>query len=358
MYRLILAAFVVLAGCSAGSSEPEPWTGAAFEQQTTDTQARLQAVSASSESVVWVSGNQGTFGRSVDGGTTWQMGQVPGAESLEFRDVHAIDADLAFLMSAGPGEASRIYRTSDAGRSWSEVYRVSEPAGFFDCMSFWNASTGIVFSDAPDSDFMLMKTTDGGDTWMRVDPDALEDAHEGEGAFASSGTCLVTGADGHAWFGTGASGIDTRVYRTADFGASWEAAQTPIPSNSGSSGIFTLSFLDESNGIALGGEYTRPDSSYGHTTTTSDGGITWSMSGDSGLGGSVFGATFVPGAPTPTVIAVAPTGSAWSTDGGATWSSLDAENYWAVGASPEGAVWAVGPGGRVAVLRLDDTTNS
>ncbi|NNE71044.1 MAG: hypothetical protein HKN29_11875 [Rhodothermales bacterium] len=358
MRRLILAAFVVLGGCSSSDTPPEPWTTAVFEQQTTGSQARLQAISASSESVVWVSGNRGTFGRSVDGGANWQTAQVPGAEDLEFRDVHAIDADLAFLMSTGPGETSRIYRTADGGRSWEEVYRVTEPAGFFDCMSFWDPQTGIVFSDAPDSDFMLMKTSDGGDTWSRVDPDALEDAHQGEGAFASSGTCLVTGENGRAWFGTGASGIDTRVYRTSDYGATWAAVVTPIPSTSGSSGIFTLSFLDAEQGIALGGEYTRPDSLYGHTALTSDGGATWAMGGDSGLGGSVFGATFVPGAPTPTVIAVAPTGSALSTDGGTTWSTLDAENYWAVGASPEGTVWAVGPGGRVARLRVIQSETS
>ncbi len=283
------------------------------------------------------------------------MGQVAGAESLEFRDVHALDADYAFLMTTGLSESSRIYRTTDAGLSWTEVYRVSEAAGFFDCMSFWDGQTGIVFSDAPDSDFMLMKTVDGGDTWSRVDPDALEDAHANEGAFASSGTCLVTGADGRAWFGTGASGIDTRVYRTTDYGQSWAATRSPIPSTSGTSGIFTLSFLNATDGMALGGEYTRPDSTYGHTALTFDGGATWEMGGDTGLGGSVFGSAFVPGAPTPTALAVAPTGSSWTTDGGRTWSMLDAENYWAVGASPDGAAWAVGPGGRVAMLQVSES---
>ncbi|MFT4603868.1 MAG: photosystem II stability/assembly factor-like uncharacterized protein [Rhodothermales bacterium] len=351
MRSLILAAFVVLAGCTSSDAPPQPLSGASFVQQTANTSARLQAINAVSDQVVWVSGNQGTFGRSVDGGQIWQVGQVAGAESLEFRDVHAIDADLAFLMTAGEGESSRIYRTQDGGASWAEVYRVREPAGFFDCMSFWDSERGIVFSDAPDSDFMLMVTEDGGDSWTRVDPGLLEDAHPGEGAFASSGTCLVTGPDGSAWFGTGASSVDTRVFRTSDYGASWASSATPIPSLSGSSGIFTLSFLDPTTGIALGGDFARPDSAYGHTALTADGGMTWAMAGDSGLGGSVFGSSYVPGAPTATVIAVAPTGSAWSTDGGLSWAGLDGENYWAVGASPQGAVWAVGPGGRISRLQ-------
>ncbi|MFT5142411.1 MAG: photosystem II stability/assembly factor-like uncharacterized protein [Rhodothermales bacterium] len=352
MRRLFLSAFVVLSACTTPEAPPEPLTGAYWQQQAVETAARLQAVSAVSNDVVWASGTEGTFARTVDGGETWQPGQVTGAEDLEFRDVHAINADHAFLMSTGPGEISRIYRTMDGGASWAEVYRVTEAGGFFDCMSFWDAERGIVFSDAPDTDFMLMATSDGGDSWGRVPPDALEDAHEGEGAFAASGTCLLTGDNGKAWFGTGASGVDTRVFRTSDYGISWMASPTPIPSVSESSGIFTVTFLDESNGLIFGGEYTRPDSVYAHSAVTTDGGVTWTMTGDTGLGGSVFGSAFVPGAPTRTSLAVAPTGSAWSTDGGVTWERLDSESYWAVGASPEGAAWAVGPGGRVGRLEF------
>jgi photosystem II stability/assembly factor-like uncharacterized protein len=352
MRRSILTVFVVLSACTTPEAPPAPLRGAHWQQQAVETAARLQAISAASNNVVWASGAGGTFARTVDGGEIWQAGQVTGAENLEFRDVHAINADFAFLMSAGPGDSSRIYRTMDGGASWDEVYRVTEAEGFFDCMSFWDADRGIVFSDAPDTDFMLVSTSDGGDSWGRVPPDALEDAREGEGAFASSGTCLLTGENGKAWFGTGASGVDTRVFRTSDYGSSWMTSPTPIPSMSGSSGIFTLAFLDDSNGLIFGGDYTRPDSAYGHSAVTTDGGSSWTMTGDTGLGGSVYGSVYIPGAPTPTAVAVAPTGSAWSTDGGVTWGRLDSENYWAVGASPEGGTWAVGPGGRIARLEF------
>ena len=352
MRPLILSLLLLLAACG-GEKAPVPFSSADWTQQTVDTSVLLQAVSPVSNRVVWVSGHAGTFARTVDGGITWQSGQVAGADTLEFRDVHGVDQDLAYLMSAGPGELSRIFRTDDGGASWTEVFRNTNPAGFFDCMSFWDAERGIAFSDAPDSDFLVMHTGDGGASWSRVDPEALEDAHEAEGAFAASGTCLVTGPGGHVWFGTGASGVDTRVFHSADFGSTWTASTTPIPSNSGSSGIFTLAFLDDAVGLALGGEYTRPDSTLGHTARTEDGGTTWAMAGDTGLGGSVFGATFVPGAPTATAVAVAPTGSAWSRDGGLTWERLDSESYWAVGASLDGGVWAVGPGGRIARLTVE-----
>src|SRR5262245_65899562 len=80
---------------------------------------RLQAVSRGGRSTVWVSGTGGTWGLTVDGGKTWTHGVVPGADSLEFRDVQAIDANRAFLLAAGPGDRSRIYYTGDRGATWT-----------------------------------------------------------------------------------------------------------------------------------------------------------------------------------------------------------------------------------------------
>ena len=44
---------------------------------------------------------------------------VPGATDLDFRDVHGVDANTAYLLSAGEGEKSRIYKTADGGQTWT-----------------------------------------------------------------------------------------------------------------------------------------------------------------------------------------------------------------------------------------------
>src|SRR5262245_36605185 len=67
--------------------------------QTSNTDALLIAVSPVNEQVVWLSGSKGTFVHTTDGGTTWKAGRVPGADSLQFRDVHAVDANTAYLLS-------------------------------------------------------------------------------------------------------------------------------------------------------------------------------------------------------------------------------------------------------------------
>ena len=98
--------------------------------QNSNTTENLRGVSAPSTNVAWASGTHGTYLRTIDGGNTWHTAQVPGAESLDFRDVEAFSADLAYLLAAGPGDQSRIYKTNDAGKTWSLQFTNQEPKGF------------------------------------------------------------------------------------------------------------------------------------------------------------------------------------------------------------------------------------
>jgi photosystem II stability/assembly factor-like uncharacterized protein len=311
--------------------------------QYSDSTALFIGISVVDEYTVWVSGSGGKYVRTTDGGETWIPGTVPGADSLQFRDVHAFDATTAYLLSIGNGPSSRIYRTDDAGSTWNMVFQNEDPNGFFDCFSFWDRDHGIAFSDSYENEFQLITTDDGGTSWNRIDPALVPDAREGEGAFAASGTCVVTRPGGYGWFSTGASSVDTRVIRTTDYGATWTEAPTPIASFSSSSGIFSLSFLDDMTGVALGGEYSNPDTLVQNVAVTSDGGASWKLGGQSNLTGSIFGGTYVPDAPSPTIVAVAPTGTDLSTDNGMTWTRIDSSSFWTVGFVHAGAGWAAGP---------------
>src|SRR5579883_3516175 len=67
---------------------------------------------------VWATGSKGTVELSGDGGATWQKVAIPGGDALDFRGVQAFDKGVAYVMSSGEGEASRIYKTNDLGQSW------------------------------------------------------------------------------------------------------------------------------------------------------------------------------------------------------------------------------------------------
>jgi photosystem II stability/assembly factor-like uncharacterized protein len=161
-----------------------------FSRTTED----LRGVSAVSQKTAWASGTHGTYLRTTDG-RIWIPEQVPGAEALDFRAVTAFSADEAFLMSAGPGDQSRIYHTTDAGRHWSLQFTNKNPKGFFDSMVFWDRTHGIVLGDPIPDDAGTQKfellITDDGETWTPLPSAQLPPALEGEGAFAASNSSLA-----------------------------------------------------------------------------------------------------------------------------------------------------------------------
>ena len=207
-----LFALVLVATAAAAQSAPRAeFSHTQFSQtQFSHTTESLRGVSAVTRQIAWASGTHGTYLRTVDGGQTWTPAQVPGAASLDFRAVVAFDADEAFLMSAGPGDQSRIYHTTDAGKHWQLEFSNGNPKGFFDSMMFWDRTHGVVLGDpisddrVPDDSipdgprkgksgalkFELLLTDDG-QTWHSIPPANLPPAREGEGAFAASNTCIA-----------------------------------------------------------------------------------------------------------------------------------------------------------------------
>lgn len=345
---IVLPLAVLAAFACAGASRGTPAsTQITRTEQVSGTTSLLIAVSPVNERVVWVSGSRGTWLRTTDGGATWRSGRVSGADSLQFRDVHAVDSTTAYLLSIGSGSQSRIYKTTDAGEHWTLQHTNPDPAGFFDCMDFWDANHGIVIGDAIGMQVAILTTANGGATWSRVAPTSLPAAQQGDGSFAASGTCLVTRPGGRAWI-VASNPARARVLRTADFGRTWTADSLPITTHSGS-GPQSIAFRDNNNGIALGGgNGAKPGDLL--AASTRDGGHTWVTRASPPLRTGVWGGVYVPSARRPTVVAVGPGGAVFSTDDGASWATIDSLEYWSVGFASGRAGWAVGTRGRITKL--------
>ena len=341
-FTLSLITCIVLL-CAAGSAQ---WT-----HQQSGTTARFRAVSAVNATTAWASGSGGAYARTTDGGTTWASSVVPDASQLDFRDVQAIDANTAYLLSIGPGEASKIYKTSNSGRDWTLQFTNLNPKAFFDAFAFWDSRTGIAMSDPVDGHFILIKTTDGGATWNELPPATSPEAMEGDGGFAASGTCIAVQGKSNVWLGSGGGKV-ARVFRSTDGGATWKSAATPINAGNASSGIFSIAFKDARNGVIVGGDYRKENEGGNNVAITTDGGATWALAKGPRPSGFRSAIAYVPGTRGPIIVSVGPTGSDYSTDNGASWTNLGSMGFHAVSFADRSSGWAVGEGGRIGKYEI------
>ncbi len=318
-----------------------------WELTPTGNTARFRGLAAVDETTAWVGGSAGQVLRTTNGGRSWQNVSPPGAAELQFRDVEAFDKDRAVILAIGEGELSRVYRTENGGTTWTETFRNTDPSAFYDCFDFSDRKRGLALSDPVDGRFRILATEDGGRSWEVTPNTGMPAALPGEFAFAASGTCLVTGPGKTAWFATG--GADRpRVFRTHDGGRTWHVSDSPMASGE-AAGIFTLAFRDQLHGVALGGDFLLPNEANDAASVTRDGGRTWTLvPHEQAPAGYRSGSAFVPRT-AKTVLAVGPSGSDVSRDGGWTWKPFDDGSFDSVECA-KGACWASGEQGRVAKL--------
>jgi photosystem II stability/assembly factor-like uncharacterized protein len=335
---LKVLASIVLAGISAQSVFAQD----AWQLVQSETNVELRGLSVVSATVAWVSGAKGTVLKTVDG-EHWKLVSVPDAESLDFRDIQGFDHLNAIALSAGPGAASRIYKTVDGGTSWQLMITNPDPNGFWDAMDFWDANNGVLFGDPVDGHFQVLITADAGKTWRAAakDPRQLA-ALANEGAFAASGTCLSVKGTRDVWFATGGAEV-TRVFHSSDRGQTWSYAVTQIPAAAAPRGLFSVAFADSKNGFAVGGDYQKTTLPNLNGVRSEDGGKTWR---DAPIlpSGFLSVVTTVPGA-SQTWVAGGLTGSGASVDGGKTWQVLGVTPINALSFANQTDGWAIGPKG-------------
>jgi photosystem II stability/assembly factor-like uncharacterized protein len=312
----------------------------AWRAEASGATAELRGLSVVSDTVAWASGAKGTVLRTTDG-AHWQAIHVADADQLDFRDIHAIDAKSALVMSAGPGALSRIYRTDDGGASWRLLATNQFAEGFWDAMAFWDADNGIVFGDPVKGRFQAYVTADGGASWRQQGGKGL-DALDNEGAFAASGTCLSVAGARDAWIVTGGA-QSSRVFHSSDRGASWQAAALPIPAGAPARGAFSVGFLNARVGMAAGGDYKEAALATINGARTEDGGASWTPAAilPAGYMSVVMP---VPGA-RASFVAAGLAGSGYSLDGGKSWTVLDRTPMNTVGFATPTTGWAIGPKG-------------
>jgi hypothetical protein len=188
--------------------------------------------------------------RTTNAGATWDSVGGGAIGTSHIHCIAAVDQNLA-LVGSTPSTTAFIYRTSNGGATWTQVYQ--QPGGFLDAIHMFDASNGIAMGDPVDGRWTILRTADGGVTWVQDTVNAPDQIGTEAGWINS---WQSRGAN--SWFGTNAN----RIYRTTNSGLTWDTAHTTAANS------YAVWFNDAQYGVA--GFTATP---FGARST--DGGATW-----------------------------------------------------------------------------------
>ncbi len=280
--KLILLGVLVLFG--RGYLRAQDQTSGPWVMQSSTSKAALRGIHAVGGGIAWASGTNGTVLRTEDGGYMWQSCSLPpNADKLDFRGIWAWDENTAIVMSSGPGDQSRLYKTTDGCSHWTLLRTNSDKDGFWDSVQFSDRKNGFVLGDPVNGRFVLLRTEDGGATWKPIDSADLSTGGQKLGVFAASNSAMalngpVLGAVWAPWFGTSGSGTGVAggplLYRggiDCTMGIAhnnpeaclslwdFQRSKLPIAGDNDSAGVFSIVLRDSQHAVAVGGDYKKPN---------------------------------------------------------------------------------------------------
>jgi hypothetical protein len=238
---------------------------------TQGTKTSIRGLSVVNDNIVWVSGSNGTVGRSSNGGKDWKWMKVTGFEKRDFRDIEAFDATTAIIMAVDT--PAYILRTNDGGESWKVVYENRTPGMFLDAVEFWNEQAGIVIGDPINNKFFIARTFDGGATWKEIQEERKPAADSGEACFAASGTNVRRLDSDEAVFISG--GLRSRVFIRD------QEIDLPIIQGKETTGANSIAVFDHfkrkggQQMIVVGGDFSKDTSSLNNCFYSNNRGKSW-----------------------------------------------------------------------------------
>jgi photosystem II stability/assembly factor-like uncharacterized protein len=187
---------IVFVGVAAGgvwktTNNGTTWTPV-FDKEAVSTIGDI-AIAPSDPSVVWVgtgepnnrqssSWGDGAY-KSLDGGKTWQKMGLAATHHIGRIVIHPRNPDVVYVAALGhlwgPNSERGVYKTTDGGKTWSQVLKINDDTGVSDvamdpqspdilyAAAFERRRTPYGFNGGgPDS--AIYKTTDGGATWKKL----------------------------------------------------------------------------------------------------------------------------------------------------------------------------------------------
>jgi photosystem II stability/assembly factor-like uncharacterized protein len=325
--------FILIAGCITQSMAAQNVT-----VLTSGNKVSIRGLSVVDDNVVWVSGNKGTIGKSLDGGKNWEWKKVKGFDSTDFRDIEAFSSTEAIVMSVA--EPAYILKTNDGGDSWKVVYENKNKGMFLDAMEFWNEQSGIIIGDPMNGRIFFTRTFDSGNSWQDLPADKCPKADSGEACFAASGTNIRALNKSEAVFITG--GLRSRFFYRDN------ALPLPIMQGTEMSGANSVAVAPRQKTLlVVSGDFTKPNRNDSICALSTDKGKTWRLSNTQPNGYR----SCVEFIDNRKAVACGLNGVDLSTDAGMNWKAISTEGFHVCRRAKKGkAVFFAGGNGKIGKL--------
>jgi len=357
--------------------------------QNSTTTADLRGIDNVGHGVAWASGTNGTVLRTTDNGATWSRCPTPpNADALDFRGIQAFDAQTAIVMSSGKGDLSRLYKTTDACKTWTLLFTNPDKDGFWDAVRFRSMgqatnhkfARGILLGDPVNGEFTLFMTADGGGTWSRRLAQKRDGSHQctvekfaalpDEAVFAASNEALVNDDSDSSYFVTGGAKSRLVYVDHYDLDGSFcsdasKFIKLPLGGSPSAGAFASAPKTSKGRGLrqmmVVGGDYRQPEESAATAvfvslppTNTPFPTSMYMSVRKSAHPPHGYRSAVAYDAPTKTWITVGPNGTDISTDDGRNWRPLkpsptdqpDADQHWNALSLP----FVVGPHGHIGIL--------
>ncbi len=219
-----------------------------------ETKASFRAISQF-ENVICVGGNRSTLLWSPDQGSTWKKVEYDIKPAADFRGVKLISDSSAIAISSG--SPARIFYLTVHNLA-KERWISTDTAWFLDGIVQGSGKQLIIPADPINGFFKLLVSNDLGETWQVTPEQNLPNAQKGEAIFAASNTSLIhLGKDE---FALASGGSRSGIYIGSFVKGAWTFYSSPIVQGDPGAGIFGLSLVENKSIMAVGGNYSNPDS--------------------------------------------------------------------------------------------------
>ena len=236
----------------------------------------LRCISFASNTKGWVGTLTDSYRmfRTVDGGNIWTyVANLPNNAPLAICGLYAVNELVVYASGTNfptKDYPTRVMKTSDGGDSWTAIEMDAQASNLID-IYFFDEQEGFVVGGYSDKDNpgyedvvpVVLHTQDGGQTWFNRVADLT--FNPGEWGWKIYFVNTKVGYVSLESFDRGA------VLRTTDGGMTW--IRLPINDQQGNANLEGVGFIDEDRGW-VGGWGDRNFMS-GYTSATFDGGLNW-----------------------------------------------------------------------------------